>query len=461
MSSVNFNMVPKDVPLIDTKYRRIITKLPVPESLQIIEDLDKYESRSMHGQFPIVWDKAEGFQVYDAWGNKWLDFTSTIFVTNSGHGNPEIVKALGRTILKPLLHTYNYYTKERADYIKYLIDNTPVYLEKAFLLSAGTESTECALKLMRMYGQKVGKKRLGVIAFEGAWHGRTLGAQFMGYNPQQKEWVGYHDPNIHHMPFPYPWVDEAVNDPEKFFNDNIEKLMIDNGLTPDDLCGFMIETFQGWGAVFYPKEFIQALNKFAKTNNILVTFDEMQAGFGRTGMLFGYMHYDVEPDLVCCGKGASSSLPLSFVLGRTELLDLPDVGSMSSTHSANPMVCAAGKANLEVLLNDGLIDNSRVLGHLFINMLNIIKNEFPEHISLICGKGLLAAMHFKDKSGRPLSELCTKICETLMQRGLLVVCTGRETIKLAPPLTITKEALLDGLSVMRETIRDCVNDNKH
>lgn len=457
MSSVNFNRVPKDVPLIDTKYRRIATKLPVPESLQIIEDLDKYESRSMHGQFPIVWDKAEGFQVYDAWGNKWLDFTSTIFVTNSGHGNSEIVRALGRTILKPLLHTYNYYTKERADYIKYLIDNTPVYLEKAFLLSAGTESTECALKLMRMYGQKIGKRRLGVIAFEGAWHGRTLGAQFMGYNPQQKEWVGYHDPNIHHMPFPYPWVDEAMNDPEKFFNDNIEKLMLNKGLTPDDLCGFMIETFQGWGAVFYPKEFIQALNKFAKANNILVTFDEMQAGFGRTGMLFGYMHYDVEPDLVCCGKGASSSLPLSFVLGRTELLDLPDVGSMSSTHSANPMVCAAGKANLEVLLNDGLIDNSRVLGHLFINILNIIKNEFPEHISLICGKGLLAAMHFK----KPLSDLCTQICETLMQRGLLVVCTGRETIKLAPPLTITKEALLDGLSVLRETIRDCIHDSKH
>ena len=128
MSSASFNRVPKDVPLVDTKYRKIVTKIPVPESLKIIEDLDRYESRSMHGQFPIVWDKAEGFQVYDAWGNKWLDFTSTIFVANSGHGHPEIVKAIGRTILKPLLHTYNYYTQERADYIKYLIDNTPSYL---------------------------------------------------------------------------------------------------------------------------------------------------------------------------------------------------------------------------------------------------------------------------------------------------------------------------------------------
>lgn len=459
MSTVNFNREPKDVPLIDTKYRKIVTKIPVPESLKIIEELDKYESRSMHGQFPIVWDRAEGFQVYDAWGNKWLDFTSTIFVTNSGHGNNEIVRAIGKTILKPLLHAYNYYTQERADYIKYLIENTPSYFEKAFLLSAGTETTECALKLMRMYGQKIGKNRLGIIAFEGAWHGRTLGAQFMGYNQQQKEWIGYHDPNIHHLQYPYPWVKSAMDDPEKFFNESMEKLLADKGLTPDDLCGFMIETHQGWAATFYPVEYIKALKKFAEKYNILITFDEMQSGFGRTGKLFGYMHYDIEPDIICCGKGASSSLPLSIVLSRTEIMDLPDVGSMSSTHSANPVVCAAGKANLESLLNDGLIDNARVLGHLFLNILNNIKIEFPNHINLIAGKGLLAAMHFNSKDGTPLSELCTKICETLMQRGLLVVCTGRETIKLAPPLNITKEALLDGLQVIRQTIADCINDS--
>ena len=460
MSSGIFNTNPCDVPIINSKYRRIVTKIPVPESIEIMDSIHKYESRSMHGQMPIIWDRAEGFQVYDSWGNMWLDFTSTIFVTNSGHGNDSVVSSLQDTLNKPLLHAYNYYTHERANYIQYLIENTPEYFEKVFMLSAGTEATECALKLMRMHGRTINNKKLGIIAFEGNWHGRTLGAQMMGYNKQQKEWIGYQDPNIYHLPFPFPWVDAATLYPESYFYDCIEKLIDDHNISPkEDLCGFMIETYQGWGALFYPPAFIKALESFARQHNILITFDEMQAGFGRTGKLFGYMHYDVTPDLICCGKGASSSLPLSFVLGKKELLDLPDVGSMSSTHSANPMVCAAGLANLKYILENNLIENSNVLGEFFINELNKIKQTYPNHIDFIAGKGLLAAMHFNDPSGKPLSELCTAICEKLMQRGLLVVHTGRESIKLAPPLTITKDALTDGLNLINETIQDCINES--
>jgi len=457
MSGWNFNMVPQNVSKVETKYRRIVTPLPVPQSLPLFESLDRFESISMHGQMPVVWDHAEGFQVYDAWGNMWLDFTSTIFVANSGHGNPRIVKALHGVLEKPLLHTYTYCSQERVDYIRYLIENTPSQFEKAFLLSAGTEATECALKLMRMYGWKKGKKRPGVIAFEGNWHGRTMGAQMMGYKPEQKEWIGHLDPNIYHLSFPYPWRSEAVIDPEKFFEESMAALLKEKGLSPgEDLCGFMMETFQGWGALFYPPEFVQAVERFARKYDMLLTFDEMQAGFGRTGKLFGYMHYGVEPDLLCCGKGASSSLPLSIVLGRTELLDLPEIGSMSSTHSANPMVCAAGKANLEALLEDGLIENSRVLGEMFIQELERIKSCFSGYISLVSGKGLLAALHFNDPEGTPLAGLCNIICENLMRRGLLVVHTGRESIKLAPPLVITDEALREGLQVLYETITDCI-----
>ncbi len=457
MSGWNFNIDPIDVPRVETKYRRIVTALPVPESLPILNDLDQCESISMHGQMPVVWDRAEGFQVYDAWGNMWLDFTSTIFVTNSGHGNPRICTALKKVIDKPLLHTYTYCSQERADYIKYLIEQTPSQFEKAFLLSAGTEATECALKLMRMYGWKKGKKKPGIIAFEGNWHGRTVGAQMMGYNPAQKEWIGYVDPNIYHLPFPYPWRPEAMEDPAGYFLRSIENLLEQKGLNPaTDLCGFMMETFQGWGALFYPPEFVQAVEAFARKYDMILSFDEMQAGFGRTGKLFGYMHYGVEPDILCCGKGASSSLPLSIVLGSRELLDLPEKCSMSSTHSSNPMVCAAGKANLESLLEDGLIENSRVLGEIFIGALNKIQLRFPDHMRLVSGKGLLAALHFNDPQGKPLSDLCNVICETLMHRGLLVVHTGRESIKLAPPLVINEEALREGLSVLEETIADCI-----
>lgn len=457
MSGWNFSIEPVDVPLIETKHRRIVTQIPVPESLPMLRDLDRYESISMHGQMPVVWDRAEGYHVHDAWGNKWLDFTSTIFVANSGHGNPRIREALRQVIDKPLLHTYNYCSRERADYLKCLIDNTPIQFEKAFFLSSGTEATECALKLMRMHGWKKGKKRPGVVCFEGNWHGRTMGAQMLGFNPAQKEWIGYLDPNIHHLPFPYPWRPEAMADPEAYFHDGMNRLLAEKGLSPEtDLCGFIMETFQGWGALFYPPTFVKAVEAFARKHGLLLAFDEMQAGFGRTGKLFGYMHYDVEPDLLCCGKGASSSLPLSIVLGRAELLDLPEIGSMSSTHSANPLVCAAGKANLEALLEDGLIENSRILGELFIRELELIQSRFPGHISLVSGKGLLAALHFNDWNGNQLTGLCNVICENLMRSGLLVVHTGRESIKLAPPLVISEEALREGLHVLGKTIGECI-----
>lgn len=458
MSGYRFSTIPENVSRINTEYRRIQTPIPVPESIPYLEELDRYESISMHGQLPIVWDKAEGFQVHDAWGNKWIDFSSTIFVANAGHGNANISRAIQATIAKPLFHTYTYVSKERVEYIKYLIQNIPGQFQKAFLLSAGTEATECALKLMRMKGYKAGKRKPGIIAFEGNWHGRTMGAQMMSYNPAQKEWIGYLDPNIYHLPFPYPWRPEAVNSPERYFADNIERLLESEGLSADDdLCGFMIETFQGWSAAFYPVPFVQALEKFARDHGMLIAFDEMQSGFGRTGKLFGYMHYGIEPNILCCGKGASSSLPLAIVLGSREIMDLPEIGSMSSTHSANPIVCAAGLANMKYIIEEGLIENSAVLGEVFHKELSTIKDEFPGHINFILGKGLLAALHFNDTHGKPLTDLATKISEKAMKKGLLVVYTGRETIKLAPPLTIHSEALGEGLQVLREAIRESID----
>ena len=456
MSGWRFDLNPVDVPTVETKYRRIATKMPVPESLEIFKALDRYESTAMHGQLPVVWDRAEGFQVHDAWGNTWIDFTSTIFVTNAGHANPRIVQALREQLDKPLLHTYTYASPVRAEYLRYLIESTPPQFEKAFLLSAGTEATECCLKLMRMYSQKIGRRRPGIIAFEGNWHGRTLGAQMMSYNPTQKEWIGYLDPNIYHLPFPYPWRQDAMRDPRGYFRAALQALLEREKLNPkQDLCGVLLETFQGWGAVMYPPEFVQEVVAFARENGLLVAFDEMQSGFGRTGKLFGYMHYGVEPDLLCCGKGAASGVPLALVLGSQEIMDLPEIGSMSSTHSANPLVCAAGLANLRALLEGDLIDNSRVLGEPFHARLNEIKDRFPGYIRCVLGKGLVAGVVFLDRDGRPLSDLCNNICQVAMRRGLLVVHTGRESIKLAPPLCITEEPLLEGLAVFEGAVADC------
>ncbi len=421
------------------------------------------ESHSMHGQLPVVWDRAEDFQVFDPWGNVWIDFTSTIFVANAGHGNKRITKALQEVINKPLLHTYTYASLERIDYLEYLIEKTPAQFEKAFLLSAGTEATEVALKLMRLEGEKRNKKRGGIICFEGAFHGRTLGAQMMTGSAPARAWVGYEEPNIHHLPFPYPWLEAVQDDPKGYFRAQIDQLLSDKGLDPKtDICGFLLETFQGWGAVFYPKAFVQALAEFAKEHQILLAFDEMQAGFGRTGELFGYSHYGVEPDLLCCGKGASSGLPLALVLGSAHLMDLPDIGSMSSTHSANPLCCVAGKANLEAMFEDGLIENSKNLGQVFHQALDEVKTKYADHLKFIFGKGLLAALVFQDNDGQPLSHLCDIVSEKAMRKGLLVVHTGRESIKLAPPLSITEDALLEGVCVLDSCIKDALEElNDH
>lgn len=451
---------PVEVPQVDTPHRRIVTPLPVPESIALFERLERTEARSMHGQLPVIWDRADGIHVYDPWGNMWLDFTSTICVANAGHGHPAVVEAIRHQIDRPLLHTYTFAHAERVAFLEYLIAHTPSQFEKAFLVSAGSEAVEASLKLMRLHGQAAGKRRGGVLCIEGNWHGRTLGAQMMASNPAQREWIGYHDPNLHHLPFPFPWVTEIANDPVAFFRKSLEELEQTHGLDPTrDLCGVMLETYQGWGGFFYPPEFVLELVRFAREHDLLVTFDEVQSGFGRTGELFGYMHYGVEPDIICCGKGASSSVPLAFVMGSRKIMDLPEFGSMSSTHSANPLACAAGRASFEVLLNEGLIDNSRSLGARMHERLQALPLRHPQHIRSVEGRGLMAGIIFYNEDGSSGTDLCNQMCERAMQRGLLVVKTGRESIKLTPPLNIDEAALFEGIEVLEEVVNQVIDDD--
>ena len=178
-SSDGFSHSPEIVEKINTTYRQIKTKLPVPESIPILNKMYSWESRSMHGQLPLIWDKAENYSVYDRWGNKWIDFTSTIFVANAGHGNKHITNTLKKLLSKPLFHTYNYANEYRIKYLEYLIKHTPKNFEKAYLISAGTESTEAVMKFMRLNGIQNNKGR-GIITLSGSYHGRTLGAEMAG-----------------------------------------------------------------------------------------------------------------------------------------------------------------------------------------------------------------------------------------------------------------------------------------
>jgi len=456
MAGYMFSREPKTVALVETKHRKIATQIPAPGTKEIIARLEKIESRSMQGQFPIIWDKAEDFSVYDLAGNKWIDFTSTIFVANIGHGNKRVSAAIKEVLDEPLISTYAYMSEVRAKYLEKLIEFAGPPFGKAFLLSAGTEATEATLKLIRMHGQKIGKKRPGIVTLNGNWHGRTMGAQMMSSNAEQKAWIGYEDPNIHHIDFPYPWL-VSEQQGEEFLNKQLDSLK-QRGLNLEtDIAGFMLETFQGWGALFYPKSFVKAIRKFTEKNSILLAFDEMQAGFARTGKKFGFEHYEVSPDLFACGKGMGGGVSLSGVIGRSEIMDLPEVGNMSSTHSANPLVCAAGLAVLEEIESKNIVVETARKGDILKNSLKDLKTKFPEVINNFYGEGLIASVIVHDLNILSKSELASRISEKCMQKGLLVVHTGRESIKLGPPLTITDDALLEAMGVFEEVILEVIS----
>ena len=454
MAAYQFSRSPQSVPLVQTAHRTIKTPIPAPGTEQILATLDGYESRSMHGQFPLIWERALDSSVFDIAGNRWIDFTSTIFVANVGHSNPRVTAAMQEMMQQPIYSCYAYPNRKRAEYLEKLIAFAGKPFEKAFLLSAGTEATEAALKLMRMHGQKIGKRRRGIICIEGNWHGRTMGAQMMSSNLSQREWIGFQDADIHHLPFPYPWVVEESG-AEKFLQSALDRLASQGVDLTQDVCGFMLESFQGWGAVFYPKAFVKAIERICKAKNILLAFDEMQAGFGRTGRRFGFEHYEVSPDLIACGKGMGGGVPLSGVIGRAAVMDLPDIGNMSSTHSANPMVCAAGLAVIEELEERNLVYEADRKGHLLFEGLAALQARFPDRIGNLLGKGLIAAVLFKHpQTGAPDGAFTSRVAERCMQKGLLIVHTGRESIKIGPPLTIDDEALQEGVMVLGEAIAE-------
>jgi 4-aminobutyrate aminotransferase-like enzyme len=411
----------------------------------------------MHGQLPIVWAKAKNFNIYDIAGNKFIDFTSSIFVANTGHSNKRIKKYISRSLNSNLIHSYAYINKIRVRYLEKLIKFCGKGFEKAFLMSAGTEATEAAFKLMRMYGKKKKKRRLGIICFEGNWHGRTMASQMMSGNQKQKEWIGYQDKDIHHIAFPYPWLIKNGNE-EEFLVKSIRKLKNKINLKKD-VSGAMLETFQGWGAIFYPKKYIQLLYKICKKNDILICFDEMQAGFSRTGKNFGFQHYEIIPDLICCGKGMGGGVALSGVIGKKKIMDLPEIGNMSSTNSANPIACSAGLAVIEEIEEKKLTDSARIKGELLHKNLLKISIKFSGLIN-IYGKGLIAAMVF-NKKHKNINLKLKKLVEFCIKDGLLLVYTGRESVKIGPPLTITTDAINEGTKIIEKNISLIFKKNEY
>lgn len=445
-----YNLAPVEVPAVETNYRRIQTKLPVPESLEIFKKLSRSEPRSMMGQPPIVWDRAEGFQVEDKWGNRWLDWSSGVLIANSGHGRKEVREALKEIIDKPLLSTYVFVHEKRAELTTMLQKLAPKPNDySVFLLSTGSEAVENAIKMARTYAvEKHGKQKHYIVSFENAFHGRTLGSQLAGGMDKLKTWIVGEGKTFIQVPFP----DGYKNEDTRF--DLFLESIAAQGVTGEEIAGVITESYQGVGPDFLPVEYAQKLQEFCRKYDIISIYDEVQAGFGRTGKMFTFEHYGVEPDLITCGKGISSSLPLSAVIGKKKIMDLYAPGSMTSTHSGSPLPVAASIENLKLIEKEHLVENSRKLGDTLLSGLQEIVNTYPDRLGCLHGKGLVAGIQVvKPGTKEPDAVTATRINEKCFHKGLLMfapVGIAGECLKIAPPLVITEDALREGIEVFSE-----------
>ena len=447
-----YELIPNRVPPVETGLRRIRTDIPAPETIPILEKLYSMEPLAMRGQPPILWDHAEGFQVWDIAGNCWIDWSSGVLITNAGHGRPEIIDAVVKQASGKMLTSYCFPTEIRYRLVEKLVGVLPEPLKKVFLLTTGSEAVECAIKLCRSHGVKAGGRSKNVIvSFDKAFHGRTLGAQQAGGIPALKEWIVNFDPGFVQVPFPdgYRTEDSSF---EYFL-----KCLAEQGVEPSNVAGVMLETYQGGSASFAPPAYMKALHEWCTGHKVLLVCDEVQAGFGRTGTMFGFEHYGIVPDLALFGKGISSSLPLSAVAGRPDVMDLHPAGSMTSTHTGNPVCCAAALASLEVVLKEDLAGNARRMGAVLHHRLNELQSRFPQ-IGCVHGKGLVAGvMCVKPGTKEPDGDLAWEVVKKCLEKGVLMfspVGVGGGTVKIAPPLVITEAAIEESTAVLAEAFTE-------
>ncbi len=428
----------------------LVTEIPGPKGRAYLEMARQYEPRSMSEQPPVVWAEAHGVWITDVDGNTFLDFSSGVLVVNAGHSDPRIVSAIQEQAGR-VINCYDFVNEYRPALAKKLVEITPPNLDRAFILTTGSEATEAAMKMARRY---TGRKE--IIAFQGAFHGRTYGAMSAGGKRSGAGTRGFGPflPQVYLAPFAfcyrcvfdktYPQCDTWCFDYLDWFVDTE---------TESDIAAVITETYQGGaGSIIPPPEWMRKLDRWCREREIVLIIDEVQASFGRTGKLFGFQHYDVTPNLLCLGKGISSTLPVSAVVGESRIMDLLGPGSLSSTHGGNPLGARAALANIEVIIGDKLPENAaRMGGHL--------ERRFGAlHRRHAClgdarGMGLVWGLEIvKDKATKqPDADAAHRIVMEAAQRGLVMIAPiglYGNVLRIAPPLVINEEQINIGVDIL-------------
>jgi len=386
---------------------------------------DKYMFQT-YGRFPITLVRGEGCRVWDEKGKEYLDFVGGIAVCALGHSSPLVTKVLEEQS-KILVHVSNlYYTVPQLNLAKLMVENS--FADRVFFCNSGAEANEAAMKLARRFSnEKFGENRHMIISMEGSFHGRTIAT--MSATGQDKIKKGYNPllEGFKFVPFnDLPGLERAVD---------------------DSVCAVILEPIQGEGGVICPQTgYLQGVRKICDERNLLLIFDEVQSGMGRTGRLFAHENFGVTPDIMTLAKALGNGLPIGAMLSTEELSGTFSPGSHATTFGGTPLVTAVAEAVLRSLLDDGWIDNCRNMGEYFMEKLRGLQNRYG-FIKEVRGFGLIIGMEL-EKEGAPVVNAC-------IEKGFLINCTQEKVLRFLPPLIVGKEEidlLIDALDDVLENI---------
>ena len=429
------------------------TKIPGPKSLEYLKISDEYEPKCMTQQFPLVWDRASGVSVTDVDGNTFVDMTSGVLVTNVGHSHPEHVESIREQVGR-LMNCYDFPTPQRIEFSKKLVEKTPENLDRAFLLTTGSEATESAMRIAKRFTGK-----FEIISFYGAFHGRTYGAMSMAGKMSTKKSFGPTMPGAIQVPYPY-----CYRCPFKMKKETCDFYCLEyidyalSAQSTGEIAALIIEPYQGGsGFIFPPDGYLKKLEEWCKSRDIIFIVDEVQASFGRTGKFFAIEWENLKPNLLCLGKGIGSGIPTSAVMGEARLFDSLAPGEMSSTTGGNPVSCAAGLAVLNIIEKENLVENSAKIGELMKNRL-VNLAEKSSYIGDVRGKGLVMGIEFVNdkKSKEPSPEKTVEFINRCAEKGVIFGRVGwyGNVIRVAPPLVIKEDEANEALEVIQSVIED-------
>lgn len=412
-----------------------------------------YISPSYTRIYPLVAVKGKGAEITDIDGKKYLDFTAGIAAASTGHCHPEVVKAIKKQS-ENLIHFSgtDFYYPSQLNLAKKLAalfnDRTA---RKAFFSNSGTEAVEAAFKLARYH---TGRKN--IIAFYGAFHGRTLGSLSLSASKSiHKKRFSPLVPGVFHTPYAYCYrcpFNLKHPDCNTYCVDHIRENLFQKTVPPDEVAAVIVEPIQGEGGVIAPPyEFHQKLSRLCADNGILLIADEVQTGLGRTGRMFAMEHFGVIPDIVCLAKGIASGLPLGATVAPSKIMDW-EAGTHASTFGGNPVACEAALVTLE-LINKKLIKNAEATGNYLIDRLTALKERF-HFIGDVRGKGLMAGIEIiNQKTGKPDPVSKKSVINDCFKNGLLTLGAGESVVRFLPPLIITKKDVDRALAILEKTLK--------